>query len=573
MNRNEQAAEVKAAQQGDKAAFERLYGEYRDKLYFFVLKNIGSRETAEDIVSETFLAAMERIGELRSGEAFGAWLYSIAYKKCADQIKDNSRTVHFDSEQEHELSIADSGLNEPIQLPEDYAVNEQRREQLKSIIDSLKPDMKSAVILYYYDELSLKEVAKALGTTENAAKKRLFDARKKIKTKIEKLMKSGAFCAAPLGAILDSAIDVKYAGAVRSTAAVGGISAIKIAAVSAVSVVAVGVPVALYMLNEGWGGDHRPDSSSAVIIDNTNNGKKEDDSPDKLYATREKNSELIVVKIGDDFIDLSNGSWVHDLTLDDVADGQFVKVTADLTRQSGGIAGYRNEPFIDELKSAETMDTKEAITAANIPMLDNTTPDMLNNVCFYENGSALYLYIYNRGTLYLFKDGEIIKQYENVSLFKVPEVVATRITYYENGGSSIDIFDKHGRILTCNDEEICALDDTTLCDMLASGELDDKLNLIGQTDLTEVYDNYLKLEDLLESNEIGDLVYPDMMPDVESDSIYWCVNYCWTWNDMSTIIIHLNIRMTDIYFDNDTINDIYNWYSEALRTGLYDEEG
>ena len=95
MNRTEQAEAVTAAQNGDKEAFERLYGEYRDKLYFFVLKNIGSRETAEDIVSETFLAAMERINELRAGEAFGAWLYSVAYKKCADHISNEEAHVRF----------------------------------------------------------------------------------------------------------------------------------------------------------------------------------------------------------------------------------------------------------------------------------------------------------------------------------------------------------------------------------------------------------------------------------------------------------------------------------------------
>ena len=264
MNRNEQAESVRAAQNGDKSAFERLYGEYRDKLYFFVLKNVGSKETAEDIVSETFLAAMQRIGELRSGEAFGAWLYSVAYKKCADCIKENSRTAHFESDNERDITIADSALNEPIQLPEDYAVNKQRSEQLKGIIDSLRPEMKSAVILYYYDELPLKDVAKALGTTENAAKKRLFDARKKIRSKIEKLMKGGAFCAVPLSSVLDSVYDAGTASTAKSAAVVSGISAAKIVSVSAALIVAIGLPVGLYAVNNGWG-DRRADSDRSIV--------------------------------------------------------------------------------------------------------------------------------------------------------------------------------------------------------------------------------------------------------------------------------------------------------------------
>ena len=65
---------VAAAKEGDKAAFEKLYNEYRNKIYFFAFKNTGTKEAAEDIVSETFLTAMEKIGELKSEEAFGSWL-------------------------------------------------------------------------------------------------------------------------------------------------------------------------------------------------------------------------------------------------------------------------------------------------------------------------------------------------------------------------------------------------------------------------------------------------------------------------------------------------------------------
>lgn len=284
MNRTEQAEAVKAAQNGDKEAFERLYGEYRDKLYFFVLKNIGRRETAEDIVSETFLAAMERINELRAGEAFGAWLYSVAYKKCADCIKDSSRTAHFESDDERDITIADSALNEPIQLPEDYAVNKQRGEQLKGIIDSLKPDMKSAVILYYYDELPLKEVAKALGTTENAAKKRLFDARKKIRSKVEKLIKGGAFCAVPISSVLDSLYDAKTASAAKGVTVVSGTSAAKIISVSAALVMAAGLPVGLYAMNKGWSGDGRTDSERSIVRDKDEQLYADSDLPELIEA-------------------------------------------------------------------------------------------------------------------------------------------------------------------------------------------------------------------------------------------------------------------------------------------------
>ena len=83
---------VEAARSGDREAFEALYNQYRDRLFFFAKKYTGSRESAEDIVSETFITAMEKLPELRDSESFGGWLYSIAYRKCLDSISANSRS-------------------------------------------------------------------------------------------------------------------------------------------------------------------------------------------------------------------------------------------------------------------------------------------------------------------------------------------------------------------------------------------------------------------------------------------------------------------------------------------------
>lgn len=289
VNKNEQIDLIKAAKDGDRKAFEQLYSEYRDKLYFFVLKNVGSRESAEDIVSETFLDAMQDLCSLKAEEAFGSWLYSIVYRKCIHYNEENARTAHFDSDVEQELAISDFGLNEPIRLPEDHAVNKQRQEQIKAIIDSLSPEMRSTIILYYYEERSVVEVAQALNIKEGTAKKRLFDARKKIRTKLEKLIENGSFCVAPLGAMLESSIDRNYAvSAVKAGAAVKGISAVKIAAVSAAAVAAVGVPVSLHLIDKGgWGGEQKPNSSSAVH-DDRSIADKEDNNSDKLQSSSQE---------------------------------------------------------------------------------------------------------------------------------------------------------------------------------------------------------------------------------------------------------------------------------------------
>lgn len=273
MDKTAIAAEVKKAKKGDRAAFEALYEEYRDKLYFFVLKNVKNKEAAEDITQETFLLSMEKISRLKNEENYGAWLHRIAYNKCRDLFRDEKRNAYFESEEERETAMENVRLNEPITLPEDYAANKEIKKQLKKAIDSLKPDMRSAVILYYYDDLGIKEVAEVLGISENAAKQKLFRARKKLRDSVDKCApKDTAMCGVPIGLLLSETVTPKYAAAGSSGTAVGSaVMPLKIAGAALGSVAVLGAAVGIGIMKNGGGyfGDRRADassvSSSAVI--------------------------------------------------------------------------------------------------------------------------------------------------------------------------------------------------------------------------------------------------------------------------------------------------------------------
>lgn len=251
MNKTDMAALVGKAQAGDRTAFEELYCEFEDKVYFFCKRNVGSEAAAKDVTSETFMAAFERIGTLREGESFVGWLYSIAYHKSMDHLKETGMTEQLDEE------ISDAALNEPVMLPEDYAVNAVIREQLKGVIDGLPTELRSAVIMYYYNEMSVAEVAKALGTNPNNAKQKLLKARKIIRKKVEKLIGSGAeFCAVPVGAMMLNSLSDSYAKAAVSGGMVKSMSlGAKIAIGGAIAAAAVAIPFAAGRI--GSGGDAR----------------------------------------------------------------------------------------------------------------------------------------------------------------------------------------------------------------------------------------------------------------------------------------------------------------------------
>lgn len=225
MNNNDVTELAEKAKQGCKTAFEKLYKEFYQKLYYFVKQNVSAPDAAEDITAETFCSAMEHIGELHSNESFVGWLYCIAYHKCADYNK-KTATDRRCIDGTAELAA----LSEPVFLPDDYAVNTQTKQQLQAVIDSLPPDMRAVIILYYYDDLSLAEVAKVIGTNKNNAAQKLHTARKKLRSKIEKLIGKGSlFSAVPLSAVLANLENAGLlSGAAATAAALGAAAAVPV---------------------------------------------------------------------------------------------------------------------------------------------------------------------------------------------------------------------------------------------------------------------------------------------------------------------------------------------------------
>ena len=250
MKKSELIGLVEQVKNGSRDAFRELYEEYYDRLYFFVLKNVGNKEAAEDITQDAFVRSLEKIGTLEKPENYVTWLHTIAYHKCTDLLRSRRCDAYFDTDEELEDAMENHSLNEPVMVPEDYATDKDRARQLKEMIDSLKPDMKSVLILYYYNDMSLADVAKTMGLTENNVKQKLFRARRKLKDKIDAMGGKGImFAAVPMDEMLHRTVSPKHAAAIAGksgAASVGtGLAAGKIAGISAAAVMAVGIPLAL----------------------------------------------------------------------------------------------------------------------------------------------------------------------------------------------------------------------------------------------------------------------------------------------------------------------------------------
>ena len=167
---------VLQAGQGDRAAFGELYEEMGRSVYFNCLKLLGNAQQAEDITQDTFMKALEKLDSLKEPENFSAWVNRIAINNCKMYFRKNPRTA----EEESEKIIDDTPDSELI--PDDYADSEEKRRIIMNIIDTaLTDEQRQTIILYYFDMMSVAEIAEIMECSVGTVTSRLSAARKKIR--------------------------------------------------------------------------------------------------------------------------------------------------------------------------------------------------------------------------------------------------------------------------------------------------------------------------------------------------------------------------------------------------------
>ncbi|WP_418328498.1 RNA polymerase sigma factor [Ruminococcus sp.] len=166
---------VLQAGQGDRAAFGELYEETGRSVYFNCLKLLGNAQQAEDMTQDTFMKALEKLDSLKEPENFSAWVNRIAINNCKMYFRKNPRTA-----EESEKIIDDTPDSELI--PDDYADSAEKRRIIMNIIDTaLTDEQRQTIILYYFDMMSVAEIAEIMECSVGTVTSRLSAARKKIR--------------------------------------------------------------------------------------------------------------------------------------------------------------------------------------------------------------------------------------------------------------------------------------------------------------------------------------------------------------------------------------------------------
>ena len=164
---------VRRAQNGDIGGYEHIVRRFQASAFSHAFSVLGDSHLAEDAVQDAFVEAYRNLGSLRTPEAFASWFYRIVFTACSRMRR--RRTVLTSSLEEADR-IAD-----PSESPVERLERKQREQTVHLAIQSLPDSLRTVTALYYIGGIGQREIADYLGLPETTVKKRLFNARKKLK--------------------------------------------------------------------------------------------------------------------------------------------------------------------------------------------------------------------------------------------------------------------------------------------------------------------------------------------------------------------------------------------------------
>lgn len=171
---------VLSAKNGNKKAFDKLYELTHNDVWYNCLSLLKDEENAKDIMQETYITAFLKLDTLNDEQKFCGWIISIAVNKCKNKLKGK---VEYRIDDEVLITEAET---DELMLPDEYITKTEKRKVLLQIMeDTLSFNQYQTVLMFYFDEMSISEIAQGLEISEGTVKSRLNSSRAKMKTAIE----------------------------------------------------------------------------------------------------------------------------------------------------------------------------------------------------------------------------------------------------------------------------------------------------------------------------------------------------------------------------------------------------
>jgi RNA polymerase sigma-70 factor, ECF subfamily len=172
---------INRIRKGEQAAFKKLYELYAEKIYRTAYMMINDKGLAQDIVQEVFIKIFTRIKDLKHNSAFSSWLYRITINCCLSYMHENTKVkLLFDDEELGTLP------EENIEyIPEESTLGKELYDQVMKSIYELPKLQRVTIILYFYNDMTIKQIASIMECSEGTVKSRLFHGKRNLKELLE----------------------------------------------------------------------------------------------------------------------------------------------------------------------------------------------------------------------------------------------------------------------------------------------------------------------------------------------------------------------------------------------------
>lgn len=184
MDEKSDAELIVLARRGDKNAFGHLARRYQSMAERIAMGMVTNAFIAQELAQEAILQAYLSLDHLRDNDRFKSWLYGITLNVCRGYLRDQKIDFYSLEALMGGMSIDATTFSDGLLDPEAIAEGRELHRTILRAVNALSPRERAATLLFYYEQLSLREVAAMLGISLVAVKGRLFKARKQLKEEL-----------------------------------------------------------------------------------------------------------------------------------------------------------------------------------------------------------------------------------------------------------------------------------------------------------------------------------------------------------------------------------------------------
>ena len=182
------------AQKGNQQAITALYNLSYKPAYAVAFKMTGNEDDAFDVLQDAYIKAFNSLDQLTDPSGFIPWFNKITANKCRDFLRSKKNVIMFsdmeydNGEDSFELEFEDEST---AFQPEERADYSDTKRLVAEMLDNLPADQKMVLLMYYVQDMSIKEIAEALDISENTVKSRMSYGKKKMRAQAEDMEKKG----------------------------------------------------------------------------------------------------------------------------------------------------------------------------------------------------------------------------------------------------------------------------------------------------------------------------------------------------------------------------------------------